>query len=261
MLLLSQAAMKGRSAALGACLSARSASALSCASPSPSLLSSIRDPTLLGGALPSDSDAFPVTDPGAPPSGPAVALVARMGRDDAADAIGRASAALPGWRDGTTAAARSSILSRWSGLIGENREDVAAIMTLESGKPLSESLGEVAYGRSFLDYYAAEAVRPTSAGGGFVSPSPFVGGDGSSARGRIMAVHEAVGVCALITPWNFPIAMITRKVGPALAAGAFDLFFVPCACVFAILKFENTVPPVRNTQDARPWSSPASSRL
>jgi len=224
--MLSQAAMRGRSAALVACLSARGASGLSAAAPSPSLLASIRDPTLLdgsgfpsraGGGVPS----FRVEDPGAPSSGPdaAVADVRRMGRGDAEEAIGRASEALPGWRDGTTAHARSSVLSRWSRLIEENRDDVAAIMTLESGKPLAESLGEVAYGRSFLDYYAAEAVRPGSAGGGFVSPSPFVGDDGASPRGRIMAVHEAVGVCALITPWNFPIAMITRKVGPALAAG------------------------------------------
>mmetsp|Transcript_16326 Transcript_16326/g.23818 ORF Transcript_16326/g.23818 Transcript_16326/m.23818 type:complete len:404 (-) Transcript_16326:611-1822(-) len=91
-------------------------------------------------------------------------------------------------------------------------------MTMESGKPLAESKGEVAYGVSFLDYYAGEAIRPSSAGGGFIAPSPFTTDTGAP-KGKIMAVQEAVGVTAMVTPWNFPIAMITRKVGPALAAG------------------------------------------
>mmetsp|Transcript_9531 Transcript_9531/g.13299 ORF Transcript_9531/g.13299 Transcript_9531/m.13299 type:complete len:404 (-) Transcript_9531:189-1400(-) len=91
-------------------------------------------------------------------------------------------------------------------------------MTMESGKPLAESKGEVVYGTSFLDYYAGEAIRPTSAGGGFIAPTPFATGTGAP-RGKIIAVQEAVGVTAMVTPWNFPIAMITRKVGPALAAG------------------------------------------
>ena len=216
--------MRGRSAAIVTCLASRGAAGFSTAAPASSILASIRDPTLLGDNFLSqaeDDTSFRVTDPGAAAS-TTIANVRRMGRRDAAAAIGRARAALPGWRDNTTAHFRSSVLSKWSSLIEENKDDIATIMTLESGKPLAESLGEVAYGRSFLDYYAAEAVRPGSAGGGFVSPSPFVGDDGSSPRGRIMAVHEAVGVCALITPWNFPIAMITRKVGPALAAGTWD---------------------------------------
>eukprot|EP00545_Synedropsis_sp_CCMP1620_P009387 CAMPEP_0119008006 /NCGR_PEP_ID=MMETSP1176-20130426/3398_1 /TAXON_ID=265551 /ORGANISM="Synedropsis recta cf, Strain CCMP1620" /LENGTH=400 /DNA_ID=CAMNT_0006960257 /DNA_START=374 /DNA_END=1574 /DNA_ORIENTATION=+ len=87
-------------------------------------------------------------------------------------------------------------------------------MTLESGKPLQESLGEVNYGTSFLDYYAAEALRPS----GTILPTAFAHPDGSP-RGQAMAFQQAVGVTGLITPWNFPIAMITRKVGPALAAG------------------------------------------
>jgi succinate-semialdehyde dehydrogenase/glutarate-semialdehyde dehydrogenase len=91
-------------------------------------------------------------------------------------------------------------------------------MTLESGKPLHESLGEVTYGTSFLDFYAAEAIRPSSAGGGFIVPSPFSHSDGAP-RGKVMAFNEAVGVVSLITPWNFPIAMITRKVAPALGVG------------------------------------------
>ena len=94
----------------------------------------------------------------------------------------------------------------------------AKIMTLESGKPLQEALGEISYGASFLDYYAAEAIRSDCVGGGKILPSPFSCLDGSP-RGKIFVTKEAVGVCAMITPWNFPLAMITRKVGPALAAG------------------------------------------
>ncbi|KAL3917114.1 MAG: hypothetical protein SGILL_004863, partial [Bacillariaceae sp.] len=104
----------------------------------------------------------------------------------------------------------------------QNAQDLATIMTLESGKPLSESLGEVQYARSFLDYFAAEAVRSTSAGGGFLVPTPFSkpnDGGGGGPKGHILAVQQAVGVSALIAPWNFPLAMITRKVGPALAVG------------------------------------------
>jgi acyl-CoA reductase-like NAD-dependent aldehyde dehydrogenase len=97
-------------------------------------------------------------------------------------------------------------------------EKLAKIMTLESGKPLQESLGEISYGASFLDFYAAEAIRSDCAGGGKILPSPFSSIDGSP-RGKIFATKEAVGICAMITPWNFPLAMITRKVGPALAAG------------------------------------------
>jgi hypothetical protein len=83
-------------------------------------------------------------------------------------------------------------------------------MTLESGKILQESRGEIAYGVSFVDYYAAEAVRPTSAGGGWITPTPFATNAGAP-RGQVMAIQQAVGNTALITPWNFPIAMITRK--------------------------------------------------
>jgi len=187
--------------------------------------SALKDPSLLGDLTVSDVDtAFDVIDPGASAGelsdGSAViGRVGLMGRDDAKAAINKASMALKGWRDGTTALQRSSILSKWSSLIKENSEDIAKIMTMESGKPLHESRGEVNYGTSFLDYYAGEAIRPNAAGGGFLSPTPFTHPGTSAPRGKIMAVYEAVGVCALITPWNFPIAMITRKAGPALAAG------------------------------------------
>jgi len=190
----------------------------------PAIISMLSDPSLLDyGSSPGSANTFAVVNPGASPQqhndGSAIIVqVKLMGRDDTRQAIDRASAALPGWKDGTTASYRSGILSKWSQLIKDNTEDIAKIMTLESGKPLHESRGEVAYGTSFLDYYAGEAIRPNCAGGGYMAPSPFTTPDGAP-RGKIMAIHEAVGVCALITPWNFPIAMITRKVGPALAAG------------------------------------------
>ena len=89
-------------------------------------------------------------------------------------------------------------------------------MTMESGKPLHESMGEVTYGTSFIDYYAAEIIRPNGAGGGFIVPTPFTHLGENTPRGKVMAINEAVGVVSLITPWNFPIAMITRKAAPAL---------------------------------------------
>ena len=141
-------------------------------------------------------------------------------RNEAKKSIDRCYHALPSWRDETTASYRASLLNQWSSLIQENLEDLAIIMTLESGKPLAESRGEVKYATSFLDYYAGEAIRSTGANGGFMVPTPFVNaGDGKSPKGHIMAVQQAVGVSAMVAPWNFPMAMITRKVGPALAAG------------------------------------------
>mmetsp|Transcript_17817 Transcript_17817/g.40469 ORF Transcript_17817/g.40469 Transcript_17817/m.40469 type:complete len:406 (+) Transcript_17817:847-2064(+) len=93
-------------------------------------------------------------------------------------------------------------------------------MTLECGKPIRESLGEVLYGASYLDFYAAEAIRPSSSGGGQLIPTPFADSvDGKTARGKVIVMKEAIGVTAMITPWNFPFGMIARKVGPALAAG------------------------------------------
>ncbi|KAL7519558.1 hypothetical protein ACHAWX_004316 [Stephanocyclus meneghinianus] len=183
----------------------------------------LQDPSLVGDGVLS-GETFDVNDPGASAQqfedGSAViARVRRMGRDDAKTAINRAHAALGGWRDGTTAAHRSAVLSKWSSLIKENTDDIATIMTMESGKPLHESRGEVSYGTSFLDYYAAEAIRPNAAGGGFITPTPFTTPGGTAPRGKVMAVNEAVGVCGLITPWNFPIAMITRKAGPAIGVG------------------------------------------
>lgn len=124
------------------------------------------------------------------------------------------------WRDGTTASYRSNLLTQWSRLMlqEDTLQDLATIMTLESGKPLAESVREIKYAASFLDYFAAEAVRSSNTGGGFLVPTPFAQADGSP-KGQILARHQAVGLTAMITPWNFPSAMMTRKVGPALAAG------------------------------------------
>jgi acyl-CoA reductase-like NAD-dependent aldehyde dehydrogenase len=149
-------------------------------------------------------------------------IVARLKvatRSDVRKSIELSEAVLPKWRDGTTASYRSSLLTKWSNLIQQHRLDIAKIMTLESGKPLGESLGEVNYGTSFLDYYASEALRPS----GSILPTTFSTADGITPRGRSLALTQAVGVTGLITPWNFPIAMITRKVGPALAAGCTSL--------------------------------------
>jgi len=143
------------------------------------------------------------------------------------------------WRETeTTASHRAQLLSNWSTLIRSSQDDLATILTMESGKPLQESYGEIKYAASYLDFYAGEAIRSTNAGGGFLLPTPFTGiptnknkeqqqqqqqpqefQTHSRPRGQIMVRYGSVGVCALITPWNFPAAMITRKVGPALAAG------------------------------------------
>ena len=178
----------------------------------------LKNPSLLPivSSLPDAGRTFPIHNPADPSH--VVAQVPLQTRHDCEHMIQQSVAALPAWRDGTTAAHRASLLLKWSLLIQQNKQDIATIMTLESGKPITESIGEVNYGTSFLDYYAAEAIRPTSAGGGFLAPTPFSHGNGAP-RGQIMAMQQAVGVTALITPWNFPIAMITRKVGPALAAG------------------------------------------
>ncbi|CAB9523923.1 Putative succinate-semialdehyde dehydrogenase C1002.12c [NADP(+)] [Seminavis robusta] len=174
----------------------------------------LKNPSLL--AVASGKSLLDVFNPAKPDE--IVGQVPIQGGEETRQAIERSYHVLPSWRDGTTASFRSNLLSKWSGLIQENADDLAIIMTLESGKPLAESRGEVNYATSFLDFYAAEAVRSTGAGGGFMIPTPFATTNGAP-RGQIMAKQQAVGVTGLITPWNFPIAMITRKVGPALAAG------------------------------------------
>jgi succinate-semialdehyde dehydrogenase/glutarate-semialdehyde dehydrogenase len=142
-----------------------------------------------------------------PATGEMIGVVPDMSGAQAAQAVVAAEAALPAWR-GRTAKARSEVLLRWAQLILANGEDLARIMTLEQGKPLREARGEIQYAASFIEWFGEEAKR--------------VGGDvvaSTSAEQRSFVLKEPVGVCAAITPWNFPAAMITRKAGPALAAG------------------------------------------
>ncbi len=147
---------------------------------------------------------FAVTNPA---TGEELARVADVGAEETRQAINDADAALPAWR-AKTAKERAAILRRWFELIMAAQEDLAVLMTLEQGKPLAEARGEVAYGASFIEWFAEEGKRVY----GDVIPS-FAGNK------RIVVLKEPIGVVAAITPWNFPNAMITRKVGPALAAG------------------------------------------
>ncbi len=133
--------------------------------------------------------------------------VPKMGAAETQRAIAAAHSALPAWAE-KTAAQRAHILRRWFELMLENQEDLARLMTLEQGKPLAEARGEIAYAASFLEWFAEEGKRAY----GDTLPSPV-----SSAR--LMVIKQPIGVCAAITPWNFPAAMITRKAGAALAAG------------------------------------------
>jgi succinate-semialdehyde dehydrogenase / glutarate-semialdehyde dehydrogenase len=147
---------------------------------------------------------FAVNDPA---TGQELAQVARLGATDAAAAISAADAAWPTWR-ARPAKERHAILMKWFALLHQHADDLARIMTAEQGKPLAEARGEVVYGASFLEWFAEEARRVY----GETIPA-------TDAGKRYLVIKQPIGVCAAITPWNFPIAMITRKVAPALAAG------------------------------------------
>jgi succinate-semialdehyde dehydrogenase / glutarate-semialdehyde dehydrogenase len=142
-----------------------------------------------------------------PATGEKLADVANMGAADAEAAIAAANAALPGWR-GKTAKERSIILRKWFDLLTAHTDDLARILTAEQGKPYAEAKGEIAYGASFVEWFAEEAKR--------VNGETLPQFDNNR---RLMVIKQPIGVCAAITPWNFPLAMITRKVAPALAAG------------------------------------------
>jgi succinate-semialdehyde dehydrogenase/glutarate-semialdehyde dehydrogenase len=142
-----------------------------------------------------------------PATGEVLGSVPKMGRDETRRAIDAAERALPAWRD-LTAKDRANRLRKWFELMMANQEDLARLMTMEQGKPLTESRGEIAYAASFLEWFGEEAKR--------------VYGDtipGHQQDKRIIVLKQPIGVTAAITPWNFPSAMITRKAGPALAAG------------------------------------------
>jgi len=151
-----------------------------------------------------NGETFEVTNPA---DGSLLAEVAELDVDGARAAIEAAAAAWPAWRS-KTAKERSAILRRWFDLMHENKDDLAALMTAEQGKPLAESLGEIMYGASFVEWFAEEAKRVY----GDVIPTHLP-------DRRILTIKQPVGVVAAITPWNFPNAMITRKAAPALAAG------------------------------------------
>ena len=136
-----------------------------------------------------------------------IGTVPKMGAAETRRAIEAANVAYPAWRS-RTAAERSSILRRWFELLLENQEDLAVIMTAEQGKPLAEARGEIAYAASFIEWFAEEGKRVY----GDTIPQ-------HQKDKRIVVLKEPIGVCAAITPWNFPAAMITRKAGPALAVG------------------------------------------
>jgi len=147
---------------------------------------------------------FAVTNPA---NGEHLANVPRMGATETRRAIAAAAAAWPAWRQ-KTAKERAVILRRWHDLMLSHIDDLAALMTAEQGKPLAEARGEIGYAASFIEWFAEQGKRV--AGDTLATPA---------ADRRIVVLKEPVGVCAAITPWNFPAAMITRKAGPALAAG------------------------------------------
>jgi succinate-semialdehyde dehydrogenase/glutarate-semialdehyde dehydrogenase len=167
----------------------------------PSLL---RDACFIDGEWVKGSESLPVLNPA---SGDAIGEVPRLGETETRQAIEAANRAFPEWR-GKTAAQRSAILRRWYELMHENVEDLGRIMTSEQGKPFTEAKGEVAYAASFLEWFAEEGKRAY----GDIIPE-------HTSDARIVVTKEPIGVCAAVTPWNFPLAMITRKAGAALAAG------------------------------------------
>lgn len=173
-------------------------------------LDRLNDPTLLktdgliDGQWVAGSARFAVHDPA---TGGHLADVANLGAEHARAAIAAADKAWPAWR-AKTAKERAGILMKWYALLHQHADDLARIMTAEQGKPLTEARGEVVYGASFVEWFAEEAKRVY----GETIPT-------TDPTKRYLVLKQPVGVCAAITPWNFPIAMITRKVAPALAAG------------------------------------------
>jgi succinate-semialdehyde dehydrogenase / glutarate-semialdehyde dehydrogenase len=188
---------------------------------------------LIGGEWVDGNDKFPVTNPA---NGEIIAHVPNLGAAETRRAIDAAEAAFPAWA-AKTAKERAAVLRRWFDLINAETERLAQLMTAEQGKPLAESRGEVAYGASFIEWFAEEGKRaygrtiPTTAG-----------------TKRYFTIKQPIGVTAAITPWNFPIAMITRKAACALAAGC-TMVIKPseetplCALAVAKLALDAGIPP------------------
>jgi len=164
----------------------------------------IRTGNYIDGQWSSGGPTYPVLNPA---NGELIVDVQRAGGEETVLAIAAAERALPAWRK-LTAKERSVRLKRWSELMLSNQRELATLLSREQGKPLAEAMGEVVYAASFLEWFGEEAKRAY----GDVIPS-------HKADARIIVTKEAIGVVAAITPWNFPLAMVTRKVGPALAAG------------------------------------------
>ncbi|MEM7425013.1 MAG: NAD-dependent succinate-semialdehyde dehydrogenase [Pseudomonadota bacterium] len=164
----------------------------------------IKDKCLVAGEWIGAAENVDVTNPA---TGEVITTVPKLGAAETERAVAGAKAAMAGWSK-MTAKERSVIMRKWYDLMMENQEDLARIMTAEQGKPLAEARGEVVYGASFTEFYAEEAKRIY----GETIPS-------HKADARIVVQRQPIGVVAAITPWNFPMAMITRKVSPALAAG------------------------------------------
>ena len=201
----------------------------------------LNDPTLLrqqayidGAWLDADKgETVAVTNPA---TGERLGTIPKMGTAETRRAIEAANAAWPAWRK-KTAKERATILRKWFDLIMANADDLALLMTTEQGKPLAEAKGEVSYAASFIEWFAEEGKRVH--GDTLASPA---------ADRRLLVTKEPIGVCAAITPWNFPLAMITRKVGPALAAGC-PMVLKPAeatpfsALALAVLAEQAGVPP------------------
>ena len=200
--------------------------------------------SLIGSDWVTSADTFPVVDPA---TGAVIAHVPNLGAAETKTAIDAAEAAFPSWAK-KTAKERAGILRRWFELVTAETEHLAQLMTAEQGKPLTESRGEVAYGASFIEWFAEEGKRAY----GRTIPT-------TAAGKRYITIKQPIGVVAAIAPWNFPIAMITRKVTPALAAGC-TVVVKPaedtplCALALAKLALDAGIPPgvfnVVTTKDA-----------
>jgi succinate-semialdehyde dehydrogenase/glutarate-semialdehyde dehydrogenase len=188
---------------------------------------------LIGGEWITASNTFPVLDPA---TGGEIARVPDLGAAETKKAIDAAEKALPAW-SAKTAKERANILKKWFDLVTAETEHLAQLMTAEQGKPLAEARGEVAYGASFIEWFAEEGKRAY----GRTIPTTMAGK-------RYITIKQPIGVVAAIAPWNFPIAMITRKVAPALAAGC-TIVVKPaedtplCALAIAKLALDAGVPP------------------
>ncbi|MGZ3159531.1 MAG: NAD-dependent succinate-semialdehyde dehydrogenase, partial [Burkholderiaceae bacterium] len=164
----------------------------------------LRSQTYINGEWVEGAASFKVINPA---TGELITSVPNLGAKETEAAIKAAQAAFPSW-SAKSGKARAAIMRTWFDLLIDHADDLAALMTAEQGKPLAEAKGEVTYGASFIEWFAEEAKRVN----GDVLASPWT-------NSRMITLKQPIGVCASITPWNFPIAMITRKVAPAIAAG------------------------------------------